>query len=112
MSLRPQPNVEMSVERPREQRRIELALELPAGITESQLQPLLEQFSGLVAWPWNGFTWFGTGHTCELDSLAPVMGASRVEFVADQKKEPALAMQMPAFRDDPIKLLWLSPSSE
>ena len=112
MSLRPQPNVEMSVEHPKESRRIELGISLPSDITESKLQPLLEQFSGLVAWPWNGFTWFGAGHTCELESLVALLGSTNVEFVAEKKKEPTLAKRMPAFRDDPINLLWLSPSSE
>lgn len=114
MSLRPQPNVEMFVEHPRECRRIELAISLPPSTDGNQLQPLLEQFSGLVAWPWNGFTWFGEGHRCELPSLPPILGPDygTVRFTEHTKIKPASEIRMPAFRDDPIRLLWLSPSSE
>ena len=113
MSFRPQPNVEMSVEHPRELRRIELAISLPSHISETLLVPVLEEFSGLVAWPWNGYTWFGQGHSCEMHSLKAIYGESTwvVKLTGDKEIEPAF-LRMPAFRDDPINVLWLSPSSE
>ena len=113
MSLRPQPNVEMSVEHPRDLRRIELAISLPPDISETLLKPVLEEFSGLVAWPWNGLTWFGRGHTCQMNSLKAIYGEHRgvVQLTGPKKTEPAF-LRMPAYRDDPINVLWLSPSSE
>ena len=114
MSLRPQPSVEMSVENPSQLRRIELALEIPNDTSAAAMQAVLEQFSGLVAWPWNGNTWFGDGHTCQLPALEELIGksAQEIRFIDHEKREPASDVRMPAFRDDPIKLLWISPSSE
>ena len=114
MSLRAMPNVELSVEHPQELRRIELAIKLPPDVEDDLLQAVLAQFSGLVSWPWIGYTWFGTGHTCEMTSLQGIFGsnAGSVTMTGHEKIKPTFGLRMPAFRDDSIQLLWLSPSSE
>lgn len=108
MSMRPQPGVELAVEHPREQRRIELALAIPTDQPLDQLQEILQQFSGLVAWPWDGFTWFGEGHTCELGSLAKVVPSQNTTLhFTTQAPAGMPAIQFEDFRGDPVTLLWL-----
>lgn len=111
MSLRPQPNVEMSVEHPAELRRIELAIRLSSDCSDEELTPLLEQFSGLVGYPWQAFTWFGVGHTCQFNSLAQFTRLQTETVRFESKPNPALSdtISMPVFRGDPVQLLWLNP---
>ncbi len=109
MSFRPQPNVELFVEHPRDLRRIELALECAREIvSESDLHNLLRQFGGLVSLPWQQFTWFGPRHSCELSALATVFGDDcRVaQFVAGEPIAGSL-IDLPSFRGDPVNLLKL-----
>ena len=109
MSLRPQPNIEMFVETPSSQRRIELAITLPGSPSDEQLQPLLEQISGLVSFPWQQWTWFGHGHTCAMRGLDGLLDRA-CEFVAfvNEKDSPISEL---VFRDDPIILLRMLPIS-
>ena len=111
MSLRPQPNVEMSVEHPAELRRIEIAIRLQTNCSDQELAPLLEQFSGLVGYPWQVFTWFGQGHTCQFSSLAKFTAppTEMVQFEATPTVGTQEPINMPNFRGDPIRLLWLNP---
>ena len=108
MSMRPQPGTEMAVEHPSQYRRIEMALMIPTEKLVHELQDVLKQFSGLVAWPWDGFTWFGEGHTCEISALADVI-AEHPTTMQFSKTPPAgiPEIQLPAFRGDPVNLLWL-----
>ncbi len=110
MSLRPQPNVEMSVEHPADLRRIELGIELPAQVPDDQLQPLLEQFSGLVAFPWQAFTWFGQGHSCQFPQLQQWLACDTVRFEAATNENSTSGSLQLEFRGDPIQFLWLKPN--
>jgi hypothetical protein len=111
MSFRPQPNVELSVEHPGQIRRVELAIALPAETDRQQLQPLLEQFSGLTRYPWKAFTWLGHGHEIQMDSLVPIFGTGSAiaRLVDEQHRSTDSNIQMPEFRGDPIRLLWIEP---
>ena len=109
MSMRPQPNVEMSVEQPASLRRIELGIQLNSNISNEQLQPLLNQFSGLVAYPWQAFTWFGHGHTCQFPQLKDFTDHDSVRFVSNSVSGLNAELALPEFRGDPIQLLWLEP---
>ncbi|MCA9795522.1 MAG: suppressor of fused domain protein, partial [Candidatus Eremiobacteraeota bacterium] len=95
MSVRPMPGVEMALEDPAGQRRVELAIGLRAG----QVEPVLRYLSGLARYPWGLMTWFGQGHTVPCDALP---GKTAVLL---SKAGPDIAM--PGFRGDPINLLWL-----
>ena len=110
MSLRPQPNVEMSVEHPTELRRIEIGIRLRTECNDEELTPLLEQFSGLVGYPWQVFTWFGVGHTCQFNSLASFSEsrAETVRFEPEPNFGQKIQINMPIFRGDPVRLLWLN----
>lgn len=110
MAFRPQPNVELFVEHPREFRRIELAVELPEIAANDLPAELLQQFSGLVGYPWQNFTWFGEGHSCEFDSLARLLGSEdpTTRFVSTSELAGE-AIDLPEFRGDPIRLLKLVP---
>ena len=114
MSFRPQPNVELFVESPSELRRIELAIQINADASASELQNLLQQFSGLVGHPWKGFTWFGPGHSCRMTALAGLAGeqCDTALLVPEHQKHPESPIPMPEFRGDPIQLLWLDPVTE
>ena len=111
MSLRPQPNVEMFVENPVLQRRVELAISIPGNPTDQELQPLLEQISGLVSFPWQQWTWFGHGHTCAARGLDRLFKSSYslVAFTAELEGRPRLDLE---FRGDPVNLLWMHPITD
>lgn len=110
MSFRPQPNVEMAVESPAELRRIELGLELPANMTDEELEPFLSQLSGLVAYPWNAQTWFGPGASSQFPAFQATHGevCDSVSFVSERSRGSD-HRRLPDFRGDPIELLWLEP---
>ena len=114
MSLRPQPNVELSVEHPAELRRSELGIRIETKCSDEELMPLLEQLSGLVSYPWNAFTWFGHGHTCQLDSIAAFTDppANTVRFESESFSNSPSPVKMPDFRRDPIHFLWLKPVTD
>ncbi len=108
MSLRPQPGVELAVEHPSEQRRIELALAIPTDKPMDELNEVLKQFSGLVAWPWESFTWFGQGHTCELGSLADAIENHSTTLRFSGTAPAGMpAIELPEYRGDRVSLLWM-----
>ncbi len=111
MSFRPQPNVELFVENPSELRRIELGIQINTDAPKGEFQNLLHQFSGLVAHPWQAFTWFGPGHSCQMSALAGLVDerCDTALLVADRQQHPDSPIPMPEFRGDPIQLLWLDP---
>ncbi len=113
MSFRPQPNVELSVEHPGRRRRVELAIALPGQLSPQQLQPVLQQFSGLIRYPWTSFTWLGHGHELQMDSLRSIFGPESVtaQLVDDEQRSTSISIPMPDFRGDPVRLLWITPGS-
>jgi len=99
MSLCPQPSVELSVEHPSAQRRIELAVRIAHGDDGPDLEQVDATMRSLSSWagyPWRNHGWLGQGHT--IDFLA---SGSKEKLVRDEDIELA------TFRDDPIGLLWI-----
>jgi hypothetical protein len=113
LSLLPQPNVEMFVEDPRSCRRIELAAAFDRRCPEDQVARFGSYVSGQSGYPWAHQTWFGDGHTAPCDSIPAFCGGNRFPAVLMTSRMPEVSsIQIPAFRGDPIKLLWLVPITE
>lgn len=112
LSLCSQPAVELFSEEPSQQRRIELAIRLsPNQMADSDfVDSVSKQISGLAAYPWRNLTWLGAGHTCGLSGvLAESSSALLVpdrQFASANQQSP---VELPAFRNDPVNLLWLVP---
>jgi len=93
-------------------RRIELAIRLtPEQMADADIvESICQQLSGLASYPWRNLTWVGAGHTCGLSGLvadgqsALLVHDSQFHSANDQTK-----VCLPAFRGDPVNLLWLLP---
>jgi hypothetical protein len=99
MSLCPQPMVELAVEQPALQRRIELGtkiLHAVNGPDEELIKLNLASVSSWAGYPWRNQSWLGNGHTID-------WAATKTKATLVQKDDPAL----PGFRDDPIQVLWV-----
>lgn len=124
MSIVPQPNVELSVEFPSAQRRIELAFQMDlAKASEATIERARNSMGALASIPWRQFNWLGKGHTC---SFAVVEGFDVAVLIDDQTRVEVLndaieqqndsgklvqGIEMGSFREDPINLLWIVPIS-
>jgi hypothetical protein len=113
MSLLPQPNVELALENPRQQRRIELALRIPHAPGNPPDQEALLKWaglmSGLAATPWRRWTWFGQQHTCEFDFSTERQQAVFVRADSWLKTERAGDWQLPPAFNEPASLLFVVP---
>jgi hypothetical protein len=107
MSLCPQPTVELFSQAPSQDRRIELAIQLPPDTSHDELENVAKRISSLAAYPWQQFSWFGHGHSCEFLNVLP--DSAQALFVQDRVCHPQRSIEMPIFRGDPVKLLWLIP---
>ena len=107
MSLCPQPAVEMFTEDPKNYRRIELAIELDLDATPEIVEKTTQAISGLAAYPWRQFSWLGNQHTCQFTGVLP--GVDKAMLQNDQQLHSDRPINLPAWRDDPINLLWLIP---
>ncbi len=106
MALRPQPNVELSHERPVALRRIELGLEYRLGIFFESVDQALELLAGQARYPWRKWTWLGHGHIAKLTRVdQPTVN---LLFVSERNFRGELTR----FRDDPVNLLWAVPITE
>lgn len=116
MSLLPQPNVELVVDNPVTQRRIELALRIPllSGemIASEELQRLGGQLAGLAALPWRRWLWFGQQHTCEFDFDAARQKAVFIRSGSWLKATAATDWELPLAFDEPASLLFLVPLTD
>ena len=115
MSVFPQPAVELFTDDPINHRRIELAvrIRIESNATSSSIElavdAIAKQLSGLAAYPWNRFTWFGPGHSCRLLDATPNCESALLVHDHQLAKSESSRLSMPCFRDDPINLLWLVP---
>jgi hypothetical protein len=115
MSVCPQPAVELFTNDPMNYRRIELAVgfridsNATADSIDIAIDSIAKQLSGLAAYPWNRFTWFGPGHSCRLIDAAPNCESALLVHDHQIAKTESSQLVMPLFRDDPINLLWLVP---
>lgn len=102
MSLCPQPSVELSVDHPSSQRRIELGVRIAHesdGPDSESVESAMRSLSSWAGYPWRNQGWLGHGHT--IDFLA---SGSKAKLVRDEE------IKLPQFRDDPIGLLWIKRS--
>ena len=115
MSVCPQPAVELFTDDPISLRRIELAVRLPVESNSTSesinvaIDSIAKQLSGLAAYPWKNFTWFGPGHTCRFLDIASNCESALLVHDHQLAKPVAGNVNMPTFRDDPLSLLWLVP---
>ena len=109
LSLCTQPAVELFTENPTEYRRIELAVQLKSEqMADSEfVESVSRQVSSLAAHPWRNLTWFGPGHTCGLKGV--VEDSASALLVRDDQRNSSSPVNLPAFRGDPVHLLWLVP---
>lgn len=106
MSLLPQPMVELSTDEPSRYRRIEIGLKIPKRlVSESIINLARTKVSQLAAYPWSHFTWLGSGHSCSLTGIfQQTEHAVLIDDALIHNDTP-----LPAFRNDPVNLLWLAP---
>jgi hypothetical protein len=108
VSIRPMPKVEMTFEDPAPHRRTELGFAVDQRLATPELVGNMAAYmSAQSNLPWGLYTWLGHGHTVQCEP-SPV----NEEFVAmllakDPPGAPNVAM--PAYRGDPVNLLWLTP---
>jgi hypothetical protein len=110
MSLRPQPNVELFMDDPEVARRIEIGAAFEPGCPEDEIQQFGQFMSGMAAYPWDFYHWFGSGHTTDCEAVPVSLGGSRfpaVLFTSEAYDKPMVDFD--TFRGDPINLLWLVP---
>lgn len=106
MSLRPQPNVELSQDRPASLRRIELGIEFRPGTLLDSPEQALELLAGQARYPWRKWSWLGHGHIAKLTrGDKPTIN---LLFVSERSQRGELSR----FRDDPVNLLWIVPITD
>jgi len=109
VSLRPQPNVELQFDDPSQERRIELAVALPADLTDEAVNQIGAYLSGQSSMPWSYYTFFGWGHTIPCDSWPN----KEFAFAALSDESPIeLSPSYEPMFEDPVNLLWFIPITE
>ncbi len=114
LAMCPQPAVELFVDSPSQNRRIELAVQLSPqqASTQETVDSIRQQLSGLAAYPWRNFTWLGPGHTVGLRGLLPDSQLALLvrddQFSKAKQQSP---VSLKPFRGDPVNLLWLVPAT-
>ena len=98
MSLCPQPAIELALENPSAQRRIELGVRLPhgdSGLDEALIDAAMGSLSSWASYPWRNHSWLGADHT--------------IDFAATNTKAKLFPDEhfKLSFRDDPVNLLWI-----
>jgi hypothetical protein len=109
VSLRPQPNVELTTAEPEQLRRIELGVVLPANWPEEGIQRFGRYMSGQANLPWDNYTWLGPGHTLGCDSWRH---RDHTKSILQHQHSGAPHITMEEFLGDPINVLWFLPISE
>lgn len=106
VSLRPQPNVEMSTEEPAALRRVEIATVLPGDLAEQQIRNVAAYLSGQTQYPWDYYAWLGPGHTLPCDSW----GQTTYPFAWLVDQHPRMPkLNLPQQFGDPVSILWFIP---
>ena len=111
MSVYPQPAVEMFADDPSKFRRIELALLLPKEESSQSVTGALAQVSRLSGYPWQQLTWLGPGHTCGF-SFNDYSGVLLIDDRLGSGIAGVDALPLPAWRGDPVNLLWMLPVTD
>jgi hypothetical protein len=114
VSIRPMPKVEMTFQDPSPHRRMELGVAIDRQlITDQTLNNLASYMSAQSNLPWHSYTWVGHGHTVQCEPCPVGAGDAAGEKFAAMllAKDPpgAPKIAMPAYRGDPVNLLWMTP---
>lgn len=106
VSVRPQPQVELSTEQPELIRRIELGVVLPARWPDQAVKRFASYLSGQSGLPWNNHSWLGTGHTIPCDSWQnPKFTFALLQPTHSAAPTPKVEPQF----GDPVNFLWFLP---
>lgn len=107
MCQRPQPTVEMACDDPAPHRRIELGICVSQEVDAALARRLGEYVAAQSRLPWARHTWLGDGHTVLCGAFGEGSSMAAVLLLARPAGAPALAL--PAYRGDPVTLLWAVP---
>ena len=103
VSLRPQPNVELVSETPRQFARFELGLLSEPNTPEALIQHVGGWLSGMTNYPWHHQTWLGHGHTSSLQ--LPSSGGDFPFVILVEHGELLRRISERASQSDPLTLL-------
>lgn len=107
VGMRSQPRVELHVADPENSRRFELAVWIGGNPAEDAWQRVASYVSGQSSLPWSKNTWLGSGHTLPAGVFAE-LSRGRFPFALLSREHPAVPpAELPAFRSDPVNLLWM-----
>jgi hypothetical protein len=109
VSILPMPTVEMYSENPEEINRIELGIILNSGLTQSELDNVVNWISGQAGIPWNRISWLGNGHTITFNLFVNSKITS-VILVKDLDVVPHLEIE--DYRGSNVNILWMIPITE
>lgn len=112
VALRCQPLVERELLNYADHQRLELAVRLPADSTAPQIQATAAWLAGLARYPWHHETCFLPLQTI---ATAPPIAphATSVTLMSERQmaqREQRAASELPAYRQQAVNLLWLSPT--
>ncbi len=112
VALRCQPLVERELLNYADHQRLELAVRLPADAAAPQIQATAEWLAGLARYPWHHETCFLPLQTI---ATAPPIAtdAASVTIMSERQmaqREQRAAIELPAYRQQAVNLLWLSPT--
>ena len=111
MGLLPQPMVELATDNPGRFRRIELGLKIPRRVaSEALVDQARKKISQMAAYPWSNLTWLGSGHSCSFSGVFE--GRDHALLIDDSLVRTESEAPLPAFRDDPVNLLWIAPATK
>lgn len=110
VSIIPQPKVEMYFEEPREYRRFEFGFIIETELLNKNRNGILSYISAQTSLPWNCLTWLGHGHTIPCDQIFPeAKEFPFVIFINTKEINKVPVIDLPAYREDPINILWMVP---
>jgi len=112
-SILAQPRVELFTEDPKPYRRIELAMMLPTKlIQEITVDPIITLLQNLAFAPWEMLTWFHDTHKISypLDFL-PSKNGEKFTGLSLTKELPGIVNpKFAPYQNDPVTLLWITPT--
>ncbi|PQO34063.1 suppressor of fused domain protein [Bremerella cremea] len=106
VSLRPQPNVELSHENPEDYRRIELGVLLPHSWNDEQILAFGSNLSGNAGYPWSNYTWLGSGHSIPCSRWSDPQFSMAILSHEHPRLEK---LELGPVFGDPVNLLWYLP---
>ena len=108
VSLIPQPQVELSIEKPEKARRIELGLAIETKKLMKNEKEFCTFVSATTNMPWHSLTWLGHGHTLDSRFYIDIKNTSPyMVFIEGQQDKILPQIKLPKYRGDFINILWM-----